>query len=898
MGHKKRTATPRSKQAPPSSTSPAAAAAAADEAEASLNNNNILVARTEPSIFPESDGSSYSAIKLECDRALTALRRGNHTKALRLMKESCARHGDQSSPHAALIHRVQGTVCVKVASIMDDPNAKQRHLKNAIDSARKAAELSPNSIEFAHFYANLLYEAANDGKEYEDVMKECDRALDIENPVDPAKESLQEESQQKITTAEARIAHVQSELKSLKQKSSIASISTWMKNLGTGEEIRLIPIRRATEDPMEVRLVQTRRPNEIKKATKTPEERRKEIEVRVAAARLLQQKSETGLGQTEGERSDKGVEVLSGSDKRGERRKYGSNVRKNGTNMERKDWVRSFWNSMKMEMKKDLFKIRVSDLKSYFGSSKDGLAIEVLNEALAFAEENKNWRFWVCCRCNEKFVDSESHIHHVVQEHMGNLKPKMQEVLPQSVDNEWTEMILNCSWKPLDVSSAVKMLEDQGKCANADLVEDLYSGNHNDGCDDCFKDAWDSSPEKENLRDHCNDFTAGSNDTDKVSRIDCKECDGNHGSMAYSIDRWPLSEDSERAKLLERIHSAFEALIRHKYLAASHLNKVMQFTMEEIQTLASGSQLLNHGVDQTPMCICFLGASQLRKILKFLQELSHSCGLGRYSEKTSVVDDVNSGAEGSEIKEKIVLNGDASCLYLDEGLLPFECSLSTCPDDDAATAHSTNVGYGNVVLPDVDALLSWIFAGPSSGEQLQSWIHTKEEKMHQGMEILQTLEKEFYHLQSLCERKCEHLSYEEALQAVEDLCLEEGKKRETDTPSVHNSYDSVLRQRREQLVENENDALFISCRFELDAISNILKEAEALNINQFGYEDSYGGITSQLCDLESGESGDWRTKDSIHQLDTCIEVVIQRQKEHLSVEVSVLVLEALLDFFF
>ena len=95
---------------------------------------------------------------------------------------------------------------------------------------------------------------------YEEVLRECERALEIENPIDPAKESLHDESQQKIATPEARIAHVQNELRSLKQKSSIASISTWMKNLGTGEEIRLIPLRRATEDPMEVRLVQTRRP--------------------------------------------------------------------------------------------------------------------------------------------------------------------------------------------------------------------------------------------------------------------------------------------------------------------------------------------------------------------------------------------------------------------------------------------------------------------------------------------------------------------------------------------------------------------------------------------------------------------------------------------------------------
>ncbi|KAJ6882109.1 hypothetical protein NC651_028657 [Populus alba x Populus x berolinensis] len=867
MGNRKRPLTSRTKHPPPPSA--AAPTVASDETDLYPSPNSVST---------ESDGSS--TIKHECDRALNALRRGNHTKALRIMKDSGAKHGGD-----ALIQRVHSTVCVKVASIIDDPNSKQRYLKNAIEAARRAAELSPNSIEFAHFYANLLYEAANDGKEYEEVMKECDRALNIENPIDPAKESLQEESQQKIATAEGRIAHVQGELKNLQQKSNIASISTWMKNLGTGEEIRLIPIRRATEDPMEVRLVQTRRPNEIKKATKTQEERRKEIEVRVAAARLVQ-KSEIGLGQREGERSDKGVEVTPWSDRRGERRKNGSNARKNGTNTERKDWVRSYWNSMGLEMKRELLKIKVSDLKSYFVSSKNGLASDVLKEALACSEENKSWRSWVCCRCNEKFADSDSHLHHVVQEHVGSLMPKMQEVLPQSPDNEWIEMINSCSWKPLDISSAVKMLWNRGKCQNGELVEDICSENHNDDGDGCFKDAWDSSPEKENLRDGFISCPVSCSNSGKVYSIEGKEFDGNQLSIACTIESWPISEDSERAKLLEKIHDVFQALIRHKYLAASHLNKVIQFTVDELQSLATGSQLLNHGVGQTPMCICFLGAFQLKKILKFLQELSHSCGLGMSPEKSSDVDDMNTGAKGPEIKENIVLNDDASCLYLDKCLLPLEYAPRTCPDDDATTATSTIVGNGDGVLPAVDTLLSWIFSGLSSGEQLQSWIRTKEERMNQGMEILQTLEKEFYHLQSLYERKCEHLSYEQALQAVEDLCLEEGKKRETDTLFELRSYDSVLRQRREKLVENEHDALFISSRFELDAISNVLKEADTLNVNQYGYEDTYGGITSQFCDLKSGEDGNWRTKDQMHQVETFIEIAIQRQKEQLSIELS------------
>ncbi|KAK4844441.1 hypothetical protein QYF36_020286 [Acer negundo] len=695
MGHKKKNTPPRSKQPPPSK----ATAVAADEVGAVVVPDVLLSVQTKTEQSESNGGyggdSTLATIKLDCERALTTLRRGNHAKASRALRELCSRHN--RFPYNALIHRVQGTANVKVAALMDDLNNKQRYLKQAIESAKKAVELSPNSVEFAHFYANLLYEAANDSKEYEEVVQECERALAIEIPIDPAKESLQNESQQKILTAEARIAHVQSELRSLIQKSNIASISTWMKNLGTGDEkFRLIPIRRVTEDPMEVKLVQARRPNEIKKATKTTEERRKEIEVRVAAARLLQQKSEIGQLQqsNDGERT---VDSVSGGTERRERerRKYGSNVRKSGSKEERRDYVRSYWNSVSVEMKRELLRVRVCDIKAHFGLLKDVLANEVLAEALSFAEENKTWRFWVCCRCNEKFADSESHMHHVVQEHMGNLLPKMQAVLPQSVDNEWIDMILNCSWKPLDILAAVKMLRrNESKSRDSEIGEDFYSGNQNDECDDCFKDAWDSSPEKENLGDTYNCSAVEGNECEKIGSIQCKDCD------------------------------------------------------------------------------------------------------------------------------------------------------AECISGDAVDSTRVNVGNEYGAVSDADALLSWIFAGPSSGEHLTSWAHTKEEKTHQGTEILQTLEKEFYHLQSLCERKCEHLNYEEALQAVEDLCLEE------------------------------------------DAISNVLKEAETLNVNQFGYEDNYAGISSHLCDLESGEDDDWRTKDYLHKVDTCIEVAIQRQKEQLSVELS------------
>ena len=129
---------------------------------------------------------------------------------------------------------------------------------------------------------------------------------------------------------------------------------------------------------------------------------------------------------------------------------------------------------------------------------------------------------------------------------------------------------------------------------------------------------------------------------------------------------------------------------------------------------------------------------------------------------------------------------------------------------------------------------------------------------------------------------------------MEKLCLVEGKKRENVTEFVHRSYESVLRKQKE-LLESENDVMFTDSRFKLNAISNVLKEAEALNVNQFGYEETYVGVNSQLCDLESGEDDDWRAKDYLHQVDTCIEDAIQRQKEQLSIEVSLFVIDALFD---
>ncbi|GAB4845559.1 hypothetical protein Ancab_038964 [Ancistrocladus abbreviatus] len=262
-----------------------------------------------PGCLDEASSSwNYEQIKSQCDKALSALSEGNQTKALKIMKEASHRF-----ENSALIHECQGIIWMGMAFCMEDPDAKQRRLRNAIDSARKAVNVSPNSIVFSYFYAKMLFELASDSKEYEEVVQECERGLAIENPTDPAKESLLKESQPKLSTAAERVGCVNGKLWLLIHSANEASISKWMKTLGIGSEddSRIIPDGRLTEDPMELGLVPaTRRPTELEieieikigKATKTPEERRKEIEANVAAARLVQQKSEREAQSTNDER--------------------------------------------------------------------------------------------------------------------------------------------------------------------------------------------------------------------------------------------------------------------------------------------------------------------------------------------------------------------------------------------------------------------------------------------------------------------------------------------------------------------------------------------------------------------------------------------------------------------
>ncbi|KAI3873011.1 hypothetical protein MKX03_024708 [Papaver bracteatum] len=640
MGYKKRN--PGSRNKPTSvSASATAATVTAASAEVAAKDGNVSV---------NDEKKLISCIKVEYEKALNEIAKGNRAKAFKSLKELSLRYES-----VGLVHRVLSAVFSFAGALVKDPNEKQMHTKNAVESAKRAVLLAPNSIEFAHFYVTLLFESTNDAEVgYGEIVDECERALAIQNPIDPAKESWEGGSDDNLTTPGKRIGDVQQKLRFLVRRAKLASISNGKNspNNGTGHKFQLL------QNPVEVSLAHTGRHNEIKKATKTTEERRKEIEASVPAARLLRKKSDLLPSVNDKDRdlhSSLGTHTLTTQCKH-------SYLQKTASLSDRMNHVRSFWDSMALEKKQSLLQVSIEDLKSHVSSTKDSLMLETLSEALLFAQDKRTWRFWVCCCCSEKFIDGDLLVQHVVGKHISRLSPNVQSIPPDEI-------------------------EDNKPCVTLEMLQQ------------------------------------------------------------------------------------------------------------------------------------------------------------------------------SERKGKVTLSSDSSYLLLDE--------------------HSIG---GDITCKDgSNALLSWIFAGPSIREQLNSWTLLKEQNTHRGLELLQKREEKYNLLQHLCKEKCKFLSSKEGLLAVESLCTEELKKRENNTRNASQSFEAVFSKRRQELTERESDAILIGSEFELEAISVVLREAQALKDAPFECQGTSADVTRRLSD--NGEKDKRRMCDVLHQADNCIIQAINTLKVQLSAEI-------------
>ncbi|XP_057491396.1 uncharacterized protein LOC130777146 [Actinidia eriantha] len=696
---------------------------------------------------PIQEQSNTEHIKLQCERAILPLRSSDHAEALRLIKETCLLH-----PNSAIAHRTQAQIHHRAASKITDPSSKQQHLQNAVVSVRRAVTLSPSSIEHVDFLCRLLIESESDAEAHNEVVRECERSLAVEDPIDPADD----------TTVEERIERVRVKLRSHLQKSRAA-----LTEKGGGinvPKVKEISVQLSSESKeSEKSSSSSIMPKE--KLTNVPrksiKEMTKDVEARVANLKII-----------------------------------------------------AYWESMSEEKRRAFLELKIGDIREHFRSLKDGLVVRVFSEAVDYADKNKTWKFWPCHLCDGKFAKVELLLEHIEKFHDNDSAQMVRNYVPIEVDADWAKLLVHGTWKPVDVPRAMEIISIQSKSKLGNKDRDQFS------CE---------LPKKES-------------DVDDISKFNKillpKACSDNQN--------WPLSDDIERAKILKNIHAEFQLLVKSEYLTMENLSQVIGSAIIELQTYIPASELRIHGLDRTPLCICFLGLSKLKSLhmfLKFLSGLAYrNEGLGTGSSSI----DAFSFCNGFKIKERIVFTGDPSRL-LDEQFLQVEFmphryhdATSTCKirDDEVD------------VLPDVDDLMRGVFDPYSTiGELLASWRVGQENIKHQGSLYFTAFEKELRCFHCYTAIKRGFVSHKKELGNIESICNAELMKREQDTNHVPQSYISLLQRRQEELVLAENDDAGLE-RYQVNSISSVIKGAaldEAVDISQFKTEGASDHVDEEYA---------------------------------------------------
>ncbi|KAB1222861.1 hypothetical protein CJ030_MR2G018633 [Morella rubra] len=514
-------------------------------------------------------------------------------------------------------------------------------------------------------------------------------------------------------------------------------------------------------------------------------ERRKEVESRVIAARLLQEKKLAAFESCSQDNTIHG------------RRKYGKEVSK-------VTQIKSYWKeTMSGENKRGLLKVRIEDLKAHF--SKNKLAKDVLKEAIDFAMEQKKWKFCACCCCGHRSLDNDSNIGHLKSEHdMGSLSAMFEAYVPQVADDDCVDMVENGVWKPVDTVASIQIMEIPSRFESCDAVDSDSADKGIDNTQDCRSIVQENDPEV------------------LLTEID-------------KFQRWPLCDDSKRTELLQRIHGALQFLLRNRCLSARHVDEVISFTIEMMITRIPFEHIDNEDLNATLLFTCFLEeAPHLESILEFLEELATSCGLGGLS-GDHILDDKLRGPQEFCAKVRIVISADFSCLFLDERLLSEELLPTSFEDataDDGTALTSAVEIRESDNLPDGDAFVNWLMTGPPIREQLEAWASLKETGRTKGRELLKILEMEFNYLQRTIKTKRAHELYGELVEYSKGIFHQDYQKREKISHEFDPESSEPLLWKLQKDLEANGDPMIdiidletINSKFTL--ISDIFKEGQA-----------------------------------------------------------------------
>uniref|UniRef100_A0A2N9EWE1 C2H2-type domain-containing protein n=1 Tax=Fagus sylvatica TaxID=28930 RepID=A0A2N9EWE1_FAGSY len=520
-----------------------------------------------PSSSSPTSSSPITTTK-ECNRALQFLQNGNHSEALKLARSIVSRHPDSAPAHSTL-----AAIHFRTAKL-SKPKERE-HFVSAVDSAERAVELSPNSISFSLFHASLLFELAQDdtasSSDYDPVIEECQRALWIENPLDPLEDNLDtDENDAKNSTLELRIRTVKRNLKELLEKAKT-------------QKLKMV----VEDHPFP----------ELKKDIKAIQDLKAEIQTRFNTAKLSFEKMETPshLPPIIPDRLNNLEMVMS------------------KVNMV---WRASaYWNdTMSMEAKKELLSVGIEDLNSHFNKNK-GLAAkakEVLVEAVECLKVTKNWKFWECCRCGERFLNWESQKEHLEYVHLGTLSEELHSVEPESMTHISVQQTINSgNWNPVDMLAAAKLIEDLSRNESGDLEE-----------------------------------------------------------LVVYLDNWPYFEIENRYIMIHKIQRILRMYLEIRCFPMSLFRILMSNIMVvlEVENILPKPVLKEYCMYRTLRSICFLKEPELKHILDFLvNNMEVPCGLLLCN--SLIADQARGDIKSSYERIVIRFSDDFSRLVFDERML-------------------------------------------------------------------------------------------------------------------------------------------------------------------------------------------------------------------------------------
>lgn len=183
--------------------------------------------------------SELDIVRAECEKAVKSMK-NNPPKAQKLIRENCEKH-----PRVSLGFRYHAYIEKRLAEQQPNVSAlKKRHVNVALQAAKRATVLSPNSVEHAFFYANLLqeYMPRPVDKEHDvEAIAECKRALAIAEPDDPAEDMLGELPEE-LKTAEMRVGHFKHQLRQLSHQMKLAGLQHVFKHVSVDANGNFVPL--------------------------------------------------------------------------------------------------------------------------------------------------------------------------------------------------------------------------------------------------------------------------------------------------------------------------------------------------------------------------------------------------------------------------------------------------------------------------------------------------------------------------------------------------------------------------------------------------------------------------------------------------------------------------------